>query len=185
MAGKSKLSEVQWSAIKDRVAQGESVASLSKEFKISRAAIANRVSQSVQAIKSAANQIVRADEALKALPITDRVSACNLAEKLKSISGHLASAAESGARTASRLAAMAHTQVDALDEYDPLSKPETLKGIAVLSQMANEASQTGINLLRANKETVDTLNVIEETPPTLTELYQRMGALKKNGRSPL
>ncbi len=166
----SKLSPSQWSALRDRLAQGESVSKLSKEFGIARSRISERLSESVEKIKSAAHQLVEVDETLKALPLTDRMSAINLAERLKSISNSLAGAAEYGAKTAHRLAAMAHTQADALDDYDPMSSPDTLKSIAVLSEMANSASQTGLNLLRANKEAVDDINKHAVAPEPITEI---------------
>lgn len=159
MAGrKSKLSPAQWGAIRDRLAQGESMVKLGKEFGIAPSRISERVSKSVTAIKDAAKQLVSADETLKALPISDRVSAINLAERLKSISNNLASAADFGARTAHKLNAMAHTKAEALDGYDPLANPEDVKSIAILTDMANNAGRMGVELLKANKDAVDTIN---------------------------
>lgn len=187
MAGRpSKLSPAQWGAIRDRLAQGESVASLAKEYGISRSCISDTLSKSVTAIKDAAKQLVSADETLKALPISDRVSAINLAERLKSISNNLASAADYGARTAHKLNAIAHTQTEELDGYDPMASPAAVKSIALLTDMANNAGRMGVELLKANKDAVDTMNVgPDERPPTLSELYQRLGTAKKDGQPPL
>ena len=171
MAGRpSKLSPAQWGAIRDRLAQGESVASLAKEYGISRSCISDTLSKSVTAIKDAAKQLVSADETLKALPISDRVSAINLAERLKSISNNLASAADFGARTAHKLSAIAHTQTEALDDYNPMVKPEELKSIAILTDMANNAGRMGVELLKANKETVDTINHRNDEPGPITRI---------------
>lgn len=54
-----------------------------------------------------------------------------------------------------------------IDDAAPVSAEsmETLKGIAVLTRMANESSEIGINLLRANKEKIDELNRGEEPEP--------------------
>jgi hypothetical protein len=41
---------------------------------------------------------------------------------------------------------------------------ENLKGIGYLSRLANSASEIGLNLLKANKETVDGLNKLDEKP---------------------
>lgn len=186
MARPSKLSPSQWGAITDRLTQGESISKLAKEYGVSRAAISGRLSEKVEAVKEAANQLVKADDALKALPVSDRVSAINLAERLKSISANLAGAADYGARTAHKLHAIAHTQTEALDGYDPMASPDAVKSIAILTDLANNAGRMGVELLKANKDTVDKFDTDpEERPPTLSELYKRMGTAKKDGQPPL
>jgi hypothetical protein len=84
----------------------------------------------------------------------------NLTAQLISISTHLASAANYSAATAHRLAHIANASVDLLDDAGPLSDESlaSLKGIATLTKLANEWSDIGIKLLRANKDAVDDLN---------------------------
>lgn len=161
MAGRpSKLTEKQWEEIAKRVVGGETLSALSKEFGVSKAAISERTGNRSKIVKAAASLIVQTDKALNSLSISERFSAHSLADRLKAISGHLAGAAEFGAATAHRLSGIAHGKVQEIDDADPLdeSSMESLKGIAVLTRMANDASDIGINLLKANKETVDDIN---------------------------
>ena len=82
------------------------------------------------------------------------------------MSDNLASAAMHGAATAHRLSALANSQVAKIDDADPLKAPETLKGVMVLTRLANESAEIAINLIAANKEKVKKLN--EELPPEST-----------------
>jgi hypothetical protein len=158
MGRPSKLSEKQWAEIEKRILDGEPPAALAKEYGVNRSALTRRLSQHVRNIKQVANQIVETDVALRALPVAQQVAAINLADELKAISGHLASAGKYGAMTAHRLSAIAHSQTDKIDDVDPMSSQDALQGIAGLTKMANSASEIAINLLRANKEAVDNLN---------------------------
>ncbi len=101
-----------------------------------------------------------------ALPISAQITAQNLAAKLRAISDNLASAAHYGAMTAHRLSGLAHGQLDKIDDASPLESAATLKGVAVLTKMANEASTIPLNLLAANKEAVKDLG----TPKKLEEM---------------
>ncbi|WP_259460889.1 hypothetical protein [Paraburkholderia sp. BL23I1N1] len=77
-----------------------------------------------------------------------------------SVSEHLLAAADYGAATARRLAGIAHTKSAEIDDANPLTPEgvEALKGISALTRMANDASEIGVNLLRANKEAVEDIN---------------------------
>lgn len=88
------------------------------------------------------------------MPMARQQTFNDLTAKLSNISGHLASAAEYGAATAHRLSGIAHAKVAEIDDATPLDDKSltALKGIAVLTRMANESSEIGLNLLRANKE---------------------------------
>lgn len=94
------------------------------------------------------------------LNVSEQMAARSLADDLKSISEQLAGAARYGASTAHRLAGIANGRVAQIDDAKPLDEAGVaeLKGIAVLTRMANESSEIGINLLRANKETIDEMN---------------------------
>lgn len=160
MGRNSKLSEAQWADVNRRTLAGESVRSLAREFGVSDAAIRQRLSSQQKQVKAVANQIVAAERALNNLPLTSQRDAQNLANSLRSISDHLASAANYGAATAHRLSGIAHGKVGEIDDAAPLDENSlaALKGIAVLTKMANESSEIGVNLLRANKEHVDAVN---------------------------
>lgn len=160
MGRPSKLTEKQWLSIAQRMASGESVRSLAREFKVSESTIRERLSAQTEKVKSVANQILATERELKSLPISAQITAHNLADQLRSISSHLASAANYGAATAHRLSGIAHNKVSEIDDASPLDETslESLKGIAVLTRMANASSEIGLNLLRANKESIDAMN---------------------------
>jgi hypothetical protein len=152
MGRKSKLTDEQWARIKERLLEGESRRAIAKEFGISESSIREKVSAQVSEIKTVANQIVATERALKALPISAQITAQNLASRLRSISDHLASAANYGAATAHRLSALAHSEVEKIDDASPLSSGESLRGIAALTSLANESGKIALNLLAANKD---------------------------------
>lgn len=160
MGRNSKLTESQWDEIGRRLINGETGRALSREFKVSESAIRKRFGAQTKEVKSVANQLVAAETAFKSLPISAQISARTLADRLVSVSEHLCGAAEYGAATSHRLAGIAHNKVAEIDDAAPLSAEsiESLKGIAVLTKMANESSEIGVNLLRANKETVDNMS---------------------------
>ena len=169
MGRPSKLTEKQWAEIAERMATCESVRALAREFGVSEAAIRLRLSAQVEKIKVVANQIVTTEASIKALPISAQITAHNLADQLRSISGHLAGAANFGAATAHRLSGIVHAKVQEIDDAAPLNTEsmESLKVVAVLTRMANEASDIGVNLLKANKDAMDDLNkVTRQRPPS-------------------
>lgn len=166
MGRPSKLTDKQWASIEQRHLDGESIRSLAKEFKIAESSIRDRVSARSTEIKSVANQMVAAEARLKALPIAAQVSAHNLADRLRSISEHLCGAAAYGAATAHRLSGIANAQADLVDDANPQAEKSAaaLSNIAGLTKMANASSEIGVNLLRANKETIDDLNKRQPEP---------------------
>jgi len=173
MGRKSKLTDSQWVEIERRLLEGESRRALAKEFGVAESTLREKVTAQVTQIKVVANQIVATEQALKALPISAQLSAQSLASKLRSISDHLARAADYGAATAHRLSAIAHSEVAKIDDATPLNAQsvESLKGIAVLTKMANDSSSIALNLVAANKDTVKSLNEPDERPPSLDDFY--------------
>lgn len=154
MGRPSKLTEAQWEEVRKRLLAGEKAADLSREYGVSKTRISERVSKRVENIKTVANQIVAAEVSLRSLPVSEQNDALSLADDLKSISKHLAGAGRYGAATAHRLSGIAHMKVSEIDDAKPLDDESlaALKGIAVLTRMANESSEIGLNLLRANKD---------------------------------
>lgn len=160
MGRPSKLKDSQWQEIGKRLLAGEKGADLAREFKVSPATISQRFSKSTEKVKSVANQILETEGALKALSVSEQVSAINLADQLRSISMHLAGAANYSAAISHRLAGIAHGKVQEIDDAAPLTAEsrESLKDVAVLQRMANESSSIPLNLLAANKDTVRMLH---------------------------
>ena len=163
MGRKSKLIDAQWQEIERRMLEGEPVRALAREFQVSEAAIRARKSTHVEQIKTVANQIVATERAIQALPIPAQITAHNLAAKLRAISDNLASAAHYGAATAHRLQALANAEVAKVDDAEPLGSIDSLKSVGVLTKLANDSANIALNLLAANKDTVQRLN--EEVPP--------------------
>lgn len=160
MGRKSALTDKQWSEIEKRLMEGEKAAKLAEEFGINRSQITRRLSQHIATVKTVANQIVDAERALHSLPVAQQISVISLADSLRAISGHLAGAANYGAATAHRLAGIANMKVLEVDDSKPLDDKsrDVLRDIAVLSKMANEASEIPLNLLKANKDAIDEVN---------------------------
>ncbi|RKE36652.1 helix-turn-helix resolvase-like protein [Paraburkholderia sp. BL23I1N1] len=160
MGRKSALTPEQWAEVERRLIAGEARRALAREFGISEAAIRQKLSSRVDSIKTVANQLATANTALQRLPIASQITAQNLAARLMSVSEHLLAAADYGAATARRLAGIAHTKSAEIDDANPLTPEgvEALKGISALTRMANDASEIGVNLLRANKEAVEDIN---------------------------
>lgn len=161
MARPSKLTDAQWEKIGKRLLAGESAASLAREFGVSKATVSERFSERLRNVKDAANQIVAAESALSKLNVSEQMAARSLADDLKAISEHLAGAARFGAATAHRLSGIAHAKASEIDDSQPVDDEtsiKALKGISILTKMANEAAEIPMGLLKANKEKIDEMN---------------------------
>jgi hypothetical protein len=169
MGRPSKLTDAQWEELKGRLARGEKAADLAKEYDVSKTAISNRVSKRIETVKDVANQIVKTEEALRSLPVSEQLLAVSLATELAAVSMHLAGAAKFGAATAHRLSGIAHAKVQEIDDAKPLGDESltALKGVAVLTKLANESSQIGLNLLAANKDMIKEANQGKNQDPAL------------------
>jgi hypothetical protein len=156
MGRPSKLHESQWREIQVRLLAGERAADLAREFGTSKTALSVRFSGRSEIVRTVANQLVAAEVSLRTLPVSEQVAALNLAEELRSISVNLAGAARYGAATAHRLAGIANVKAAEIDAAAPLTDVSltTLRGIAALTRIANDAAATGLTLLSSNKEAV-------------------------------
>lgn len=139
MARPSKLSPLQWAELERRHAAGESAANLAREYGVSDAAVSKRVSKVTKETKILAIGLAKAQLAVDALPITQQYRVLSLAEKIRGMQDSLASAAELGAKTAHKMAAMANLEASKLDDADPQAIGESVKAIAILSKTGNEA----------------------------------------------
>ncbi|MGV0128859.1 helix-turn-helix domain-containing protein [Burkholderia gladioli] len=172
MGRKSSLTPEQWVQVERRhLIDGEPINRLAAEFGVNESSIRRKIKPNKPELPNGEKPLqVLAQEKSEAdlrcrkiadqiaeLPISRQRIVNELANMLTDISTHLASAARFGAATAHRLSGIAHAQVERIDDANPTSPEsmEALKGIAGLTKMANEASEIGINLLRANKEAVD------------------------------
>lgn len=137
--------------MKKRKLAGESYGELAKEFGVNKATLITKLREGLITVQSVANQIVGAEEELRKLPFQDQLLTLSLADDLRAVSQHLASAAKYGAATAHRLKALAHSEVQKIDDADPLASMVAVKAVAVLTDVANKSAAIGLNLLAANK----------------------------------
>lgn len=154
MARPSKLTDKQWAAAERRVPPlgAESIRSVAKELGISEGALRKRVNTQVKPINALANQLATAEAEFERLPVSAQVKVRTLADKLKGISDDLASAASHGAATASKLARVANVHAEMLSEVaGDVPSPDDLRGIAALTNLANQAGALGMGLIAATK----------------------------------
>lgn len=168
MGRRSKLTDAQWHDALRRVAEGqESARAVARSLGISESALREKISAQAAQVKTVAHQMVATERALSALPVAAQLTAVNLASKLRAISDNLAAAAMHGAATAHRLNALANSEVSKVDDADPLGSLDALKGVGVLSRLANESASVALNLLAANKETVVKINADKPPQPAI------------------
>lgn len=174
MGRKSKLTDMEWETIRTRILNGETVRALAAEFGISPSALNEKVSVQTKQIKKVANQIVETQHALKALPISEQISAQQYAQKLLAISDALGDAAIAGANIAKQVHQALRNRNKELTDSELLSE-ESLKSSMAASTVANTASKIAMDILTlATKPnaTAIQINNSNTTAPTLsTERY--------------
>ena len=176
MGRKAALTSDQMAQIERRhLIEGESIRSLAKEYGVDEAVIRRRINPHKSAQEKDGKPLAdlaleKIDADKKVRTISAQIAALNpvrqatfndLMVKLISISGHVASGAEYGAATFHRLSALAHQEVAKIDDADPLKNIDALKGVAVLTNLANESVKTSISLLNVNKDAA------KEPPPNI------------------
>jgi len=162
MARPSKLTPAQWAEVERRLAEGEGVSALAREFGVGKSTISGRVSGQSERVREVAHQVAAAQSALATLPVAQQHTALNLADKLRNISSSMAAAAELGAKTAHRLHALANDQAAKIDDADPLKNRDALQGVAALLKLGNEAGVLPSNLISANRDAMAKANAAED-----------------------
>lgn len=154
MGRKSKLSPDQWAEVERRILEGESIKGLGREFGISDSSIRERIAKAgrLPQVREVAEKILDAEQSLAALPISSQISARNLADKLRSISDNLASAADLGAQTAHHLNGLAHSVAVKITRANLSQSGDRLKEAAALIRVGNEAAQTATTLVMTQKD---------------------------------
>jgi predicted DNA-binding protein YlxM (UPF0122 family) len=192
MGRKSSLTDEQWLEIERRhVVEGESINSLAAEFRVNESSIRRKIKpnkaespKSENPLKSLAQEKVRVDaesrriaEQIAELPYAKQQIVSDLARKLTNISSHLASAAEVSAASAHRLSILANQQLEKVDDTEPMKSTLELQAVAILQKMANSSSEIGLNLLRANKDAMQT----EDEPPAPTAVVFAVQDARRHG----
>lgn len=175
------LSPAQQEEIRRRLAAGgkeNTVRALAAEFRVSTGTI-SKLNEQSERVRKVAEVLAAGQVALAALPIPAQHAAVALAEKLRSISDNLASAAMHGAATAHRLNALANAEVAKVDDANPLQSLEALRGVGVLSKLANESASVALNLMAANKPTVERLNQPQPPKPSIDPSKLSTGTMEE------
>ena len=157
---------------------GGTLRAVAAQFDITVSPLAKRVKEQKEQdelAKSLGNQLVTTELKIKELPIKAQIKVHEHADDLRAMSMHLAGAGKYGAATAHRLSAIAHGQVQKLDDVDPLSDGgmQTIKDVAILMRTANESAEIPVNLLKANKDVMaqpENRNMRELTDDELTAI---------------
>jgi hypothetical protein len=203
MGRKSALTPEQWAEIERRILlEGETAYKLALEFGVNESSIRRRIKPSnadkadkaefgakaVPELRQIAERKAASDheqrsvtKVIEALPYMQQQVVMTLAQRLTNISNSIASAAECGAATSHRLAAIANGQVAHIDDANPF-EPDSLvalKNIGVLTELANKAAEIPLGLLKAHKATIDDLNKGGgDKPPPTRITYQAQDASK-------
>jgi predicted DNA-binding protein YlxM (UPF0122 family) len=182
MGRKSSLTPEQWAEVERRhLVDGVSINALAAEFRVNESSIRRKIKPGKASSPSGKSPLhVLAEEKVRAeaeakrvtaqiaqLPQTQQLIVSDLARKLSNISEHIGTAAEISAASAHRLSILANQQLELVDDVNPLATAAQLKTFEVLQKMANGASEIPMNLLRANKETIEDQNkrVNEQASP--------------------
>lgn len=152
MARPSKISDEQLAKIWERHLAGETLSALAKEYGMSKSSLSARLEGKKEGLKGLAQELVDVETKISALPVPQQKAVRNFADDLKDISYHLAGSAKYGAMNSHRLNQIANLQLDKIDETDPMKTPQHVQAVAALTDVANEASKTPINLIKAVKD---------------------------------
>ena len=173
MARPSKLTPHQIESIKDEKMRGATLVQLAEKYKVGFATISRIVSERVSEMKNVAETIAKAKEPLKDFNVMERVSITRYADDLLTISDNLADASKIGSATSARLQGIAERQSRKIETRLDIDGKETividgdaLKMTMAVTQVANEAAKTSLNLLAANKEQIKEFN--DENKPPLS-----------------
>jgi hypothetical protein len=181
MANKSKLSDLQWDELLRRhIVDGVDLKILAKEAKVTVKYIHERIKGPATEVKDVANQMLSLNKKLGSLTISRQLIVHDLASLMRSISTHLANAANNGAATSSRLSNFAHNYSELIDPIgDAKINQQVLSEIAAYQSVANECSKVGLNLLAANKDSKPpppdpSADLIPDDPIEASRAYQRL-----------
>lgn len=174
MAVKSKLTDHQWVELEERIVNGETYISLAKAYNISRRAIYVRLSDKIKKAEKVALQMVVAKQSYDSLPMTSKITATTIMERLLAISENLSHAAEFAAKNTYKFSRLANELLATIDEAKILESSDTLRMVNGLTSMANEASKLPLGLIQTNKEQMQRINEPEaEEIKTLEDFYGR------------
>lgn len=145
----SKLTPAQWAEVERRLMAGETTRALGAEFGLAESAIRKRfgahksVSAQSAQVRTVAQKLAAAQEALEELPTTQQQVAIDLAAAWRRMGASVLEAAALGADTGQRLHKVANLAAQQLDMGDL----EQVKVVAATARTANEAMASAMQLL--------------------------------------
>lgn len=151
MGRPSRLSPPQWDEIKRRLVAGETMRSLAKEFKVGVSTISKQCSPKTERIRSVANKLVEASQALSTLPVPEQTLALRLADDLKAVTRNLTRAAKAGSDTAAQLAELANGKVKNVILESGRVDQMTLMDVSSLTVASNRAATPALRLVAASQ----------------------------------
>lgn len=151
----SKLTETQWAEIGRRVAGGESMRSLAKEFDVGVARISERFSKRVPQLKALANTLATVEGEIENLSVSEQTTVRHLADELKIIAVNVAKVARIGSDTAAKLHEKANKMVSKVVRPDGTVDQMTLMNISGLTITANKAAAPALRLATAREDPPD------------------------------
>lgn len=152
MGRPSNLTAAKWDELLRRLTAGEKASDLAREYGVSKSAVSKRVAKPAEHVKAVVNQVLAAESALKALPVSQRNMAVDLIDELRQLSMSTALVARLGMQTAHRLASIANEEVQKVGDADPLKSAVSMKTVEWLGEIVRTHASVGLNLLAANKE---------------------------------
>jgi transposase-like protein len=168
MARPAKLTEEMKTEAAQRIVDGGiTYEALAKELGVSKPCLIKNVSDRVNKLKAAANQIVATANALSLLPVNDRGSAINLAQTLLYMANNMASTSGKMSRASDRLASLVEKRVDTLEDIAQTGAGITTEDIQLTLgsiRMVNEASQTPLKMMDLAKESINNQKESVNTP---------------------
>jgi len=155
MGRPSKLSDKQWDEVIRRHLAGESINKLSAEFQVSRAAMSEKISARVAAVKDVANQMVSSERAFKAIPVSDRVHVISVRDRLSVLEDIYLQTADIAARNSMHMHNLASEQKQFIDDANPFKderSKDAVRAFRAMTQAGNDAMVIPSTLLKASQD---------------------------------
>jgi transposase-like protein len=138
----------QQDAVRKRLAAGEGVRALAREYGVGTATIRRQAAHTAQ-VRNVAEKLA---DAHTALPPMHQAIAVTLAEQLREVSESMAGAAVLAAGTSRHLHRLAHQQAAQVTSENLEQSHSRLQTVAGLTKLANEAAAIPLGLMSSNKD---------------------------------
>lgn len=180
MGRPSKLTDKQWGEIGRRLAQGEPLRALAREYRVGASRISERFSERVTDIKQLAATIAGSEMEFERLPVSEQCSVRTLADQLKGIESNYMQATDRSSRTAVKMARLAGRIADDMPE-DLTSADAVASAVAVteLTKTMNLALQPASTMITASKRTP---GGGDDRPLHTPEQLRRMAELQERSK---